>query len=140
MENFLAPRKWRNDSRTQFLDPHPKALLLVLTSLCLCGMCSFLLKHKNLAVPALHICLEAFKWTDSEAMTKICSFCGVIVVLAISTNNAELRELVSKDLFYAAIQGLALESNAFVSSDLVSLCREIFVYLADRDPTPRQVS
>ncbi|KMT13498.1 hypothetical protein BVRB_4g082770 [Beta vulgaris subsp. vulgaris] len=99
----------------------------------------FLLKHKNLAVPALHICLEAFKWTDSEAMTKICSFCGVIVVLAISTNNAELRELVSKDLFYAAIQGLALESNAFVSSDLVSLCREIFVYLADRDPTPRQI-
>ncbi|KNA08758.1 hypothetical protein SOVF_159820 [Spinacia oleracea] len=103
------------------------------------SLVSFLLKHKNLAVPALHICLEAFKWTDSEAMAKICSFCGVIVVLAISTNNVELREFVSKDLFYALIQGLALESNAFVSSDLVSLCREIYFYLADREPAPRQI-
>lgn len=99
----------------------------------------FLLKHKNLAVPALQICLEAFKWTDSEAMAKVCCFCNVIVVLAISTNNVELRAFVSKDLFYAAIQGLALESNAFLSSDLVSLCREIFIYLADRDPSPRQI-
>ncbi|XP_057515729.1 protein HASTY 1 [Amaranthus tricolor] len=99
----------------------------------------FLLKHKHLAVPALQICLGAFQWIDSEAMTKVCSFCGVIVLLAILTNNVELREFVSKDLFYAAIQGLALESNAFVGSDLVNLCREIFIYLADRDPAPRQI-
>lgn len=103
-------------------------------------MCSFLLKRQNLAVPALQICLEAFKWTDSEAMAKVCSFCGVIVVLAIVTTNVELREFVSKDLFYAAIQGLALESNVFLGPDMVSLCREIFIYLADRDPAPRQVS
>ncbi|XP_021773055.1 protein HASTY 1-like [Chenopodium quinoa] len=100
---------------------------------------SFLLKHQTLAVPGLHLCLDAFKWTDSEAMAKLCSFCGVIVVLCISTNNGELRDFVSKDLFYAAIQGLALESNAFVSSDLVSLCREIYFYLADRNPAPRQI-
>ncbi|XP_074320869.1 protein HASTY 1 [Silene latifolia] len=99
----------------------------------------FLLKHKNLAVPALQICLEAFKWTDSEAMSKVCSFCNVIVVLAITSNNVEIREFVAKDLFYAAIQGLTLESNAFHSSDIVGLCREIFIYLADRDPAPRQI-
>jgi len=98
------------------------------------------LKHKNLAVPALQISLEAFKWTDGEAMSKVCSFCGSVVVLAILSNNVELRQFVSKDLFYAAIEGLTLESNAFVSADLVNICREIFIYLADKDPAPRQVS
>ncbi|KAL9248055.1 hypothetical protein vseg_021418 [Gypsophila vaccaria] len=99
----------------------------------------FLLKHKNLAVPALQICMEAFKWTDSEAMAKVCAFCNSLVVVAITTNNVEIREFVAKDLFYAAIQGLTLESNAFLSSDIVGLCREIFIYLADRDPAPRQI-
>ncbi|GAB2277547.1 histone deacetylase [Dionaea muscipula] len=103
------------------------------------SMVSFLLKHKNLALPALQICLEALKWTDAESMSKISSFSGVIVVLAILSSNVELREFVCRDLFYAIIQGLALESNAFVSADLVALCREIFIYLSDRDPAPRQI-
>uniref|UniRef100_A0A7C9EEZ9 Uncharacterized protein n=1 Tax=Opuntia streptacantha TaxID=393608 RepID=A0A7C9EEZ9_OPUST len=103
------------------------------------SMVGFLLKHKNLAVPALQISLEAFKWTDGEAMSKVCSFCGSVVVLAILSNNVELRQFVSKDLFYAAIEGLTLESNAFVSADLVNICREIFIYLADKDPAPRQI-
>lgn len=34
---------------------------------------------------------------------------------------------------------MTLESNAIISADLVALCREIFVYLCDRDPAPRQV-
>lgn len=95
--------------------------------------------HKGLAIPALQICLEAFTWTDGEAVTKVSSFCAAVVVLTISTNNAELLQFVSKDLFSAIIQGLALESNAIISADLVALCREIFVYLCDRDPAPRQV-
>ncbi|GMH10461.1 hypothetical protein Nepgr_012302 [Nepenthes gracilis] len=103
------------------------------------SMVSFLLKHKGLAVLALQICLEAFKWTDTESMTKICSFCGGVIVVAISSNNVELREFVCRDLFLAIIQGLALESNAIISSDLIGLCREIFVHLSDRDPTPRQI-
>lgn len=103
------------------------------------SMVGFLLKHKNLAVPALQISLEAFKWTDSEAMSKVCSFCGSVVVLAILSNNVELGQFVCKDLFYAAIEGLTLESNAFVSADLVNICREVFIYLADRDPAPRQI-
>ncbi|KAA8545010.1 hypothetical protein F0562_019773 [Nyssa sinensis] len=103
------------------------------------SMVGFLLKHKGLALPALQISLDAFKWTDGEAVTKVSSFCGAVILLAISTNSVELREFVSKDLFYAIIQGLALESNAIISADLVGLCREIFIYLADRDPAPRQI-
>ncbi|KAF3489145.1 hypothetical protein F2Q69_00056161 [Brassica cretica] len=32
-----------------------------------------------------------------------------------------------------------MESNAVNSADLVNLCREIVIYLSDRDPAPRQV-
>lgn len=100
---------------------------------------SFLLKHKGLALPALQICLEAFAWTDGEAVTKVSPFCAALVVFAVLTNNAELREFVAKDLFSAIIHGLALESNAFISADLVGLSREIFIHLCERDPAPRQV-
>ncbi|KAF2298552.1 hypothetical protein GH714_024089 [Hevea brasiliensis] len=103
------------------------------------SMVGFLLKHRGLALPALQICLEAFKWTDSEAVTKVTSFCAHVILLAITTNNIELQEFVSKDLFYAIIKGLELESNAVISADLVGLCREIFMYLRERDPAPRQV-
>ncbi|XP_050225235.1 protein HASTY 1 [Mercurialis annua] len=103
------------------------------------SMVGFLLKHRGLALPALQISLEAFTWTDSEAMTKVSAFCATVIHLAISTNNVELREFVSKDLFYAIIKGLELESNAVISAELVNLCREIYIYLRDRDPAPRQV-
>jgi len=101
---------------------------------------SFLLKHEGLAIPTLRLCLEAFTWTDGESVTKISSYCSVLVVLAIVTNHAELVEYVSRDLFTSVIQGLTLESNAITSADLVAICREIFVYLCDRHPAPRQVS
>lgn len=90
-------------------------------------------------MPALQISLEALRWTDSEAVTKVTSFCRAIILLAIFTDNAELLDYVCKNLFQAIIEGLTLESNAFISADLVGLCREIFVYLSDRDPAPRQV-
>lgn len=73
-------------------------------------------------------------------MTKVSSFCSAVVLLAIQSNNIELRQFVSKDLFSAIIRGLTLESNAVYSADLVGLCREIFIYMCDRDPAPRQVS
>lgn len=103
------------------------------------SMIGFVMKHKSLAVPALRICIEAFAWTDGEAMAKVTYFCGALILLAVSSNDVELREFVAKDLFCAIIQGLALESNAIISTDLVGLCREIFVYLSDRDAAPRQV-
>ena len=103
-------------------------------------MYSFLLKHKDLALPTLRLCLEAFTWTDGEAVTKVSSYCSVLVILSISANDMELIEFVARDLFTSIIQGLALESNAIISGDLVGLCREIFVYLCDRHPAPRQVS
>ncbi|QCD77691.1 exportin-5 [Vigna unguiculata] len=104
-----------------------------------CSMVGFLLKHEGLAIPTLRLCLEAFTWTDGESVTKISSYCSVLVVLAIVTNHAELVEYVSRDLFTSVIQGLTLESNAITSADLVAICREIFVYLCDRHPAPRQV-
>ncbi|KAF5952329.1 hypothetical protein HYC85_010273 [Camellia sinensis] len=103
------------------------------------SMVGFVLRHKDLAVPAMQITLDAFKWTDGEAVSKVSSFCGAVILLAISTNNVELQQFVCKDLFYAIIEGLALESNAFSSADLVGLCREIFIYLSDRDPAPREI-
>ncbi|XP_024970855.1 protein HASTY 1 isoform X1 [Cynara cardunculus var. scolymus] len=99
----------------------------------------FLLKNKDIAIPVLHLCLDAFRWTDGEATIKVASFCGAVVLLAISTDNVELRQFVCKDLFSAIIQGLALESNAFTSADLVGLCREIFVNFCTKDPAPRQI-
>ncbi|XP_057439439.1 protein HASTY 1 [Lotus japonicus] len=104
-----------------------------------CSMVGFLLKHEALALPALRMSLEAFTWTDGEAVTKVSAFCSVLVVLSIVTNHTQLVEYVARDLFTSTIQGLALESNAMISADLVAICREIFVYLCDRHPAPRQV-
>ncbi|KAG9457578.1 hypothetical protein H6P81_002086 [Aristolochia fimbriata] len=103
------------------------------------SLMGFLLRHKGAALPALQISKEAFSWTDGEAVAKVSSFCGAVVLLACLTNNAELREFATKDMFCAVLQGLTLESNAIISADLVSLCREIFVYLSERDSSPRQV-
>lgn len=97
------------------------------------------MKHKNVAVPGLQISLEAFRWTDGESVAKVSAFCGTIIALAILTNNVELRDFVCKDLFSALIEGLTLESNAFISADLVGHCREIFIHLADKHLAPRQV-
>ncbi|KAG2244157.1 hypothetical protein Bca52824_094015 [Brassica carinata] len=72
-------------------------------------------------------------------LPRICLHSNPTLWLAILTNNVELREFVSKDLFSAVIRGLAMESNAVNSADLVNLCREIFISLSDRDPAPRQV-
>lgn len=103
------------------------------------SLIGFLIGRKHLAFPVLRTSIEVFTWTDGEAVAKIISFCGSLILLAASTNNVELVEFVAKDLFYAIIQGLALESNAIISSDLVGLCREIYVYLLNREPSPRQV-
>ncbi|KAK7355295.1 hypothetical protein VNO80_14548 [Phaseolus coccineus] len=100
---------------------------------------AFLLKHEGLALPTLQLCLEAFTWTEGESVTKISSYCSVLVVLAIVTNHAELIEYVCREPFTSIIQGVTLESNATTSADLVAICREIFVYLCDRHPAPRQV-
>ncbi|PWA66254.1 Armadillo-like helical [Artemisia annua] len=99
----------------------------------------FLLKNKDIAIPVLNLCLDALRWTDADSTSKVSSFCGIIVLLAISTKNIELRQFVCKDLFSAMIQGLALESNAIVSATLVGLCSEIYVNLSKEDSTPKQI-
>lgn len=84
--------------------------------------------------------MEAFTWPDSEAVAKAVIFCGSVLIFAVSTNNFELQEFVAKDIFAAIIRGLSLQSNAKIHSDLLSLCREIFVHLSNRHPAPREVS
>ncbi|KAJ3669542.1 hypothetical protein LUZ60_011492 [Juncus effusus] len=103
------------------------------------SLVAFLLLHKDQAIPALRLTLSVLTYTDGDAVTKLIPFCQSLVLLAVATNNAELRQFVTKDLFLAVIQGLALESNAVISAELVGICREIYVYLVERDPTPRQV-
>ncbi|XP_020398269.1 protein HASTY 1 isoform X2 [Zea mays] len=99
----------------------------------------FLMLHIGTALPALRISVEVFTWTDSDAVTKVIPFCGALIHLAVASNQAELRQFVAKDLFSSIIHGLSVESNSVISAELVGLCREIYVYLSDRDPAPRQV-
>ncbi|KAL0380121.1 UNVERIFIED_CONTAM: protein HASTY 1 [Sesamum angustifolium] len=121
----------------------------------ICSLCSVLAAPGlNAAVPSLEQAGQVSQMDDSsmrdlaafastsmvgEAMSKVTSLCGLVILLAISTDNAELREFVCKDLFSAIIQGLTLESNSIISAELVGLCREIFIYLSNRNPSPRQI-
>ncbi|KAG2588724.1 hypothetical protein PVAP13_5NG231200 [Panicum virgatum] len=101
------------------------------------SLTGFLMLHVGTALPALRISVEVFSWTDSDAVTKVIPFCGALIHLAVASNQAELRQFVAKDLFSSIIQGLSVESNSIMSAELVGLCREIYVYLSDRDPAPR---
>ena len=60
------------------------------------------------ALPALRITVEVFSWTDSEAVTKVIPFYGVLIHLAIATNQAELRQFVRKDICSSITQGYLL--------------------------------
>ncbi|XP_055960885.1 protein HASTY 1-like isoform X2 [Mercurialis annua] len=102
------------------------------------SMVGFLLKHKGLSHPILQICLEVFSWADSEAVKNISVFCAAVVLLAILANDVEVRRFVSKDLFNAILEAMKLESNSIISANLVGLCRKIFFYLRDRDPSLRR--
>ncbi|KAJ3702056.1 hypothetical protein LUZ61_005761 [Rhynchospora tenuis] len=103
------------------------------------SLVGYLLLHKTQVIPVLRIMIEVLNWTDADAVTRGVPFCRALVLLSIATNDTELRQFVTKDLFSAIIQGLAFESNAFISAELLGLCREIYVYLLDSDPTPRQI-
>jgi exportin-5 len=103
-----------------------------------CFICRFLLLHVSTALPALGISVEVFSWADSEAVTKVIPFCGALIHLAVATNQAELRQFVSKDLFSSIIQGLSVESNSIMSAELVDFVRrymsiyQIKILLLDR--------
>ncbi|KQK04284.1 protein HASTY 1 isoform X2 [Brachypodium distachyon] len=103
------------------------------------SLAGFVMLNVSTALPALRITIQVFSWTDSEAVTKVVPFCGALIHLAVATNRAELRQFVGKDLFSSIIQGLSIESNAIISAELVGLCREIYVYLSDKDPSPKQI-
>ncbi|KAK6915489.1 Exportin-5, C-terminal domain [Dillenia turbinata] len=81
------------------LEAFASSSMIVLLTL---SLCSFLLKHKMMALPVLEMNIEAFSWTD-EAVTKISSSCGVVVLLAILSDSVDLQGFVSKELFCAII-------------------------------------
>lgn len=105
---------------------------------------SFLLSCRSLAQPVLQFCLQACTWTDGViTITSLRSFLISVIHLAIMTNNRELGEFVSKDLFHALIMSLAIGENlknSSLISILVGMCHEIFVHLSERHQAPRQVS
>ena len=51
----------------------------------------------------------------------------------------ELRQFVRKDLFSSIRLGLSVELNVVVSAELIGPCREIYLYLSDKDLAPKQV-
>ncbi|CAN6467750.1 unnamed protein product [Victoria cruziana] len=101
-------------------------------------MC-FLLKQNGPTFPMLQLCLEALCWPDGEAVTKLLSFCGPIILVAVSTNNPGLKGFVAKDMFSAIIRSLTLDSNAIISAELVGLCCDIFTALSNKDPACKEV-
>ncbi|KAL0858073.1 hypothetical protein Bca101_063227 [Brassica carinata] len=100
---------------------------------------SLLLSCKDLAHSALQFSLQACTWTDGITTFNLRCFFISVIHLAVTTNNGELREFVAKDLFHALIMSLTIDENVNNSSVLVGLCSEIFVYLSQRHPAPRQV-
>lgn len=100
---------------------------------------SLLLSCKNLANSVMQFSLQACTWTDGITTFNLrCLFISVIH-LAVMTNNGELREFVAKDLFNAIIMSLTIDENVNNNSILVGMCSDIFVYLSQRHPAPRQV-
>lgn len=103
-------------------------------------LCSFLLNHRELALPALGICLDAFQWLDTEALSKVSLFCTTVVYTCIITNDAELCRFVCSALFSAILRSLEVEINSAISADLLDKIREILLYLNHRDSSSRTVS
>uniref|UniRef100_M4FG90 Tryptophan--tRNA ligase, cytoplasmic n=1 Tax=Brassica campestris TaxID=3711 RepID=M4FG90_BRACM len=100
---------------------------------------SLLLSCKNLANSVMQFSLQACTWTDGITTFNLrCLFISVIH-LAVMTNNGELREFVAKDLFNAIIMSLTIDENVNNNSILVGMCSDMFVYLSQRHPAPRQV-
>nr|VDD53334.1 unnamed protein product [Brassica oleracea] len=100
---------------------------------------SLLLSCKNLANSVMKFSLQACTWRDGITTVNLHCFFISVIHLAIMTNNGELREFVAKDLFNALIMSLTINENVNNSSILVGMCSEIFVYLSQRHPAPRQV-
>lgn len=106
---------------------------------CFFFSCSLLLSCRDLANSVMQFSLQACTWTDGITTFNLrCLFISVIH-LAVTTNNGELREFVAKDLFNAIIMSLTIDENVNNNSILVGMCSDIFVYLSQRHPAPRQV-
>ncbi|KAG2588725.1 hypothetical protein PVAP13_5NG231200 [Panicum virgatum] len=82
--------------------------------------------------------MDSLKNLEYFASTSLTGF----LMLHVGTALPALR--ISVEVFSwtdsdAVTKGLSVESNSIMSAELVGLCREIYVYLSDRDPAPRQV-
>ncbi|KAK9214858.1 hypothetical protein WN944_006858 [Citrus x changshan-huyou] len=56
--------------------------------------------------------------------------------IAFTTGECDIPSTIPSSAF---LQQQNMMANAVTSADLVGLCREIFIYMRDRDPGPRQV-
>uniref|UniRef100_A0A453EWH6 Exportin-5 C-terminal domain-containing protein n=1 Tax=Aegilops tauschii subsp. strangulata TaxID=200361 RepID=A0A453EWH6_AEGTS len=81
---------------------------------------------------------SSLKSLESFASSSLTGF----LMLNVGTALPALRitvEVFSWTDSEAVTKGLSVELNAVVSAELIGLCREIYLYLSDKDPAPKQV-
>ncbi|CAI5962944.1 unnamed protein product [Closterium sp. NIES-65] len=109
----------------------------------------FLLQHHPEAAAAcIRVAMAAMDWPDSDASHKAVLFNSGLVhmpeLLAepaapASEPPAQLREMVGRTMFAAAVQALTLESNAGIQAHIVALLRDIYLRLGPLTSAPREV-
>ncbi|CAI5979820.1 unnamed protein product [Closterium sp. NIES-65] len=109
----------------------------------------FLLQHHPEAAAAcIRVAMAAMDWPDSDASHKAVLFNSGLVhmpeLLAepaapASGPPAQLREMVGRTMFAAAVQALTLESNAGIQAHIVALLRDIYLRLGPLTSAPREV-
>ncbi|GJP38320.1 hypothetical protein CLOM_g22773 [Closterium sp. NIES-68] len=109
----------------------------------------FLLQqHPEAAAACIRVAMAAMDWPDSDASHKAVLFNSGLVhmpeLLAEPTAQpsepaAQLREMVGRTMFAAAVQALTLESNAGIQAHIVALLRDIYLRLGPLTSAPREV-
>ncbi|CAI7883544.1 unnamed protein product [Closterium sp. NIES-54] len=109
----------------------------------------FLLQHHPEAAAAcIRVTMAAMDWPDSDASHKavLCNS-GLVHMPELlaepaapaSEPPAQLREMVGRTMFAAAVQALTLESNAGIQAHIVALLRDIYLRLGPLTSAPREV-
>ncbi|KAM7274199.1 hypothetical protein ACFE04_028863 [Oxalis oulophora] len=99
-----------------------------------------------IASPGLNVGLPSFEPSghairvDESSLKNLDTFASAYMVGFVLKHKALAVSVLQTCLeVFRWTDGLTLESNVVISADLVGLCREIFIYLYERDPAPRQI-
>ncbi|KAI5071083.1 hypothetical protein GOP47_0013334 [Adiantum capillus-veneris] len=103
------------------------------------SMMSLVIRHHSIAKASLSLCIQALKWSDSEAVHKALIFCGTTVIVAAISGNVDLQNFVATDLFTAIIEALTMDSNSSAQAELINLFRMIYLLMAQQHAAPRQI-